>query len=168
MSDIFISYASEDRDRVRSLAHALEKKGWSVWWDRRVPAGKSFDEVILEALKKARSVIVVWTNNSVQSTGVKNEARNGLRRGILFPVMLLNEVKIPPEFEQLQAARLIDWQPNREHAGFDRFVQGLAQVIGAPSNDDGHQSAAAEDREPVPARSGEDRPNPSTVSDRSK
>ena len=43
MSDIFISYASADRDRARLLADALAQKGWSVWWDRTIPPGKEFD-----------------------------------------------------------------------------------------------------------------------------
>ena len=34
MSHIFLSYASEDRERVRPLAEALSQQGWSVWWDR--------------------------------------------------------------------------------------------------------------------------------------
>lgn len=133
MSDIFISYASEDKSRVQALARVLEQKGWSVWWDRRIPAGKSFDEVIHEALKSARSVVVVWTKTSVKSTWVKNESRSGLRRNILFPVMLLEEVEIPLEFEHLQAAHLMDWQPRQEHAGFEQFVDDLIGVIGAPA-----------------------------------
>lgn len=133
MSDIFISYASEDKSRVQALAQALEQKGWSVWWDRRIPAGKSFDEVIHEALKNARSVVVVWTKTSVKSTWVKNESRSGLRRNILFPVMLLEEVEIPLEFEHLQAAHLMDWQSRQEHAGFEQFVHDLARLIGLPT-----------------------------------
>ena len=31
MSDIFISYAREDRPRVEHLAAALEQCGWAVW-----------------------------------------------------------------------------------------------------------------------------------------
>ncbi|MDH3672109.1 MAG: TIR domain-containing protein [Gammaproteobacteria bacterium] len=34
MSDIFISYASEDRERAKALAAALQAQDWSVWWDR--------------------------------------------------------------------------------------------------------------------------------------
>ncbi|MDF0674860.1 MAG: toll/interleukin-1 receptor domain-containing protein [Nitrospira sp.] len=134
MSDIFISYASEDRERVKSMAHALERKGWSVWWDRRIPTGRSFDEVIEEALDAAKAVVVVWTKASVNSTWVKNEARKGMRRGVLFPVLLLEEVKIPLEFEHLQAAHLMDWRSGKAHAGFDQFLEDLDGFIGTSSS----------------------------------
>jgi formylglycine-generating enzyme required for sulfatase activity len=132
MSDIFISYASEDRDRVKSLAHALERKGWSVWWDRRIPVGRSYDEVIEEALDASKAVVVVWTQTSVKSQWVKNEAREGLSRRVLFPVMILEQVKIPLEFRDVQAAHLMDWQPEQDHAGFDQFLDDLGRVIGVP------------------------------------
>lgn len=154
MSDIFISYSSEDKNRVQALARALERKGWSVWWDRRIPAGKSFDEVIHEALKAARSVVVVWTKTSVKSTWVKNESRSGMRRGVLFPVMLLDEVEIPLEFEHLQAAHLMDWQPDQDHAGFDQFIDDLTGVIGAPVISTAQPSPVKPSQEPssVPMR----------------
>jgi len=43
MADIFISYASEDRQRAGALAETLGARGWSVWWDREIPLGQSFD-----------------------------------------------------------------------------------------------------------------------------
>ena len=156
MSDIFVSYASEDKGRVQALAHALERKGWSVWWDRRIPAGKSFDEVIHEALKNTRSVVVVWTKASVKSTWVKNESRNGLRRNILFPVMLLDEVEIPLEFEHLQAAHLMDWQSEQDHAGFDQFIDDLAGVIGPPVTQ--RQASPVSSAKPTPEPEKEPRP----------
>lgn len=52
MSDVFLSYAAEDRERVERLAWALAELGWSVWWDRDIPAGKTFDAVIEEALTR--------------------------------------------------------------------------------------------------------------------
>ncbi len=161
MSDIFISYASEDKGRVQALARALERKGWSVWWDRRIPAGKSFDEVIHEALKTAKSVVVVWTKTSVKSTWVKNESRSGMRRGILFPVMLLDEVEIPLEFEHLQAAHLMDWQPDLEHAGFDQFIDDLAGVIGPPVTSSAQPKIVTPSEESASARV-ESKPEPET------
>ncbi len=151
MSDIFISYASEDRQRVQILAQALEKKGWSVWWDRRIRTGGAFDEVIQKALGAAKSVVVVWTESSIKSTWVKNEARKGMRREILFPVMLLDEVEIPLEFEHLQAAHLMDWQPDQGHAGFDQFIDDITQLIGTPTNSVIQQPPATRSQEPPPA-----------------
>jgi len=56
MADIFISYSRKDLSRVRVLADALSAHGWSVGWDRRIPTGRTFDQVIAEALGSARCV----------------------------------------------------------------------------------------------------------------
>jgi hypothetical protein len=77
MSDIFMSYASKDRPWVLRLVRALERHGWSVWWDRAIPPGKSWDQVIEEALDAARCVIVVRLQTSVGSDWVKIEAVKG-------------------------------------------------------------------------------------------
>ena len=53
MAEIFISYASENRERARGRAEAFGARGWSVWWDREIPLGKSFDQVIEKALGEA-------------------------------------------------------------------------------------------------------------------
>src|SRR5262245_22443416 len=44
MSDIFISYEREEQRVARKLAVALEKEGWSVWWDPKLRTGEHFDD----------------------------------------------------------------------------------------------------------------------------
>ena len=39
MADVFLSYSSKDKDRVQPLVRALEREGWTVWWDRKTCAG---------------------------------------------------------------------------------------------------------------------------------
>ena len=70
MNDIFISYANSDRAAAQQLADALEALGWSVWWDREIPFGKPFDQVIEEAVNAARCVIVLWAKESVRGRGL--------------------------------------------------------------------------------------------------
>ena len=67
MADIFISYARVDRERAQALASALDGEGWTVWWDRDIPPGRTFDDVIEEALGAAKCVIVLWSRDSVRS-----------------------------------------------------------------------------------------------------
>ena len=68
----FISYAREDRDRAAKLAVALEARGWSVWWDPKIQAGQSFDEIIERELAAADCVVVLWSKHSIASEWVKN------------------------------------------------------------------------------------------------
>lgn len=118
MSDIFISYARADKDRAELLAEAFSRQGWSVWWDREIPPGKSFDETIENALNSARCVIVLWSKDSVSSRWVKTEAAEGAARGILVPV-LIDKVRIPLEFKRIEAADLFDWRGDSPHSEFD-------------------------------------------------
>jgi hypothetical protein len=67
MADVFVSYASEDRERVAPIVEAIEQAGFSVWWDRRIGLGSSFDREIERELESAGCVIVVWSNRSVDS-----------------------------------------------------------------------------------------------------
>lgn len=133
MSDIFISYKSEDRPRAKIIAEALELHGYSVWWDRVIPPGKTFDQVIEKALDSAKCVIVLWSKMSITSDWVKNEAREGVRRHLLVPV-LIDDVKIPFEFKHIQAAQLIDWQGALSNPEFDLLLKSVGQILGKPSS----------------------------------
>ena len=131
MSDIFISYARTDRDRAQALAGALEQQGYSVWWDPHIPPGKTFDEVIEEALDNTKCVVVLWSKDSVKSDWVKTEAEEGKQRKILVPA-LIDKVKIPLAFRRIHAADLTKWQPNTPHSEFDSLLKAISEIVGPP------------------------------------
>ncbi|HEX6801366.1 MAG TPA: toll/interleukin-1 receptor domain-containing protein, partial [Candidatus Binatia bacterium] len=108
MKQIFISYASKDRERARVIAAALGGHGWDVWWDREIPLGKAFDEIIEKAIAEAKCVIVLWSAASVASEWVRNEASEGKRRGILVPVFI-EQIEAPLAFRSLNGADLSAW-----------------------------------------------------------
>jgi hypothetical protein len=105
VSDIFLSYARADKHRAELFAELFARQGWSVWSDREIPPGRSFDETIEYALNSARCVVVLWSQDSVSSRWVRTEAAEGLARGILVPV-LIDQVPIPLEFKRVEAADL--------------------------------------------------------------
>jgi hypothetical protein len=75
MGEIFLCYKSEDETRAKIITEALVRQGYSVWWDRIIPPGKTYGEVIEEALDPAKCVIVLWSKESVKSDWVKNEKK---------------------------------------------------------------------------------------------
>jgi hypothetical protein len=129
MADIFVSYANEDRDRAKVVAVALEHSGWSVWWDREVAIGRTWDETIEEEIEKARSVVVLWSPRSVTSDWVKNEARDAKSRGILIPA-LIEPAKLPLEFRHIQTADLTGWGPDKPSPEFEKLLAGLRRLLG--------------------------------------
>ena len=133
MADIFISYASEDRERAGRLASVLESCGWSVWWDRKIVTGQAFDEVIERELEAATCVIVLWSRDSIGSEWVKNEAAVAAERGVLVPA-LIDRVKLPLEFRRRQTADLVGWDGNTGHEGLQALCNGVAAKV-APSKD---------------------------------
>ncbi len=106
MSDIFLSYASEDAARVRELADGLTELGWSVWWDDRIRAAAEFDDAIERELDSAACVVVVWSRSSVSSGWVRAEAGAANDQGKLVPVRFDSDVIPPLRFRQLNAATL--------------------------------------------------------------
>lgn len=132
MADIFISYASGDRDFAKSLAGALEGEGWSVWWDRTILPGKTFDKAIEQALDEAKAVVVVWSSSSVRSDWVKEEIADAARKGVLIPAMIEN-VTIPLGFKRFQAADLSGWNADTSDPEFRNLVKAIDEIITRPS-----------------------------------
>jgi formylglycine-generating enzyme required for sulfatase activity len=133
MSDIFLSYAHEDEDRVRPIVQQLESQGWSVFWDRNIPPGKSWDEYIEQHLEAAHCVVVAWSKNSVNSRYVLAEAEEGKNRNILVP-LLLDEVKLRLGFRYIQAADLKKWNNDASLPQFKACIDAISAFVPKPVN----------------------------------
>ena len=135
MSDIFLSYKSEDREKAQKIAQAIEKMGYKVWWDRVIPPGRTFDDVIEEELNAANCIVVLWSEESVKSEWVKTEASEGNKRKILVPVKI-EDVTPPLAFRRIQAAKLTDWDGTSHHHEFDLLIQSVGNILGKPASMD--------------------------------
>lgn len=134
MADIFVSYASEDRNKVSKLVEAFEQQGWSVWWDRHIPHGQNYHQVIEQSLAVAKCVVVVWSRNSIESEWVLNEASEARKRRIIIP-LLFDNVNVPLEFRHLQTADLLTWKGRLPDSGIDQLLHSIGAVLGRSSAD---------------------------------
>lgn len=153
MSDIFLSYADEDKSRAKQLADSLGRQGWSVWWDKKIPPGQSFDTVIQKALDGARCVVVLWTAHSTSSHWVKTEAAEGARRGILVPA-LMEKVDLPLEFRRIQSADLTAWQGEDSKGDYADFLLAIGNLLDTPPEIDSFTEPVEKKATPAPDETG--------------
>lgn len=128
MADIFISYSSEDKTIVQQIAGLLEKRGWSVWWDRQIPIGQNFDNVIESELNESKCVLVIWTKKSVASEWVKSEAAEAASKKKLVPV-ILEEVTLPLSFKRVESAMMVGWNGEDDHPELNILYQSISNIL---------------------------------------
>ena len=135
MTDIFVSYSRKDREIVRQLIPILEAQGWSVFWDPSIEPGRRWDDLISKTLHDARCIVVCWSQNSVLSSWVKDEAGIGRDREALVPVSI--DGALPPlGFRQIQTAFLDPNSGGITGSHLDQLLSAVRRMLGASASDD--------------------------------
>ncbi|MBI1399964.1 SUMF1/EgtB/PvdO family nonheme iron enzyme [Hyphomonas sp.] len=140
MAAIFLSYSRADRPKAQVFAEALTAEGFSVWWDKVLRAGQTYDEVTEGMLRDADVVVVLWSAVSVKSKWVRTEATLGQRTSVLVPAMI-EDAERPIMFELTQSADLIGWDGDRSDVRWQEFVADIRRAA---------EQAAASDSKPAP------------------
>lgn len=85
---IFISYSHQDSDLATNIEFALKRIGHHPFRDERLSAGDDFPHVLEREIRRAHTVLVLWTRHSVRSKWVAEEASLAARMGTLCPVSI--------------------------------------------------------------------------------
>ncbi len=141
MADIFLSYSHTDRPAAERLAEALQKAGYSVWWDNRLAGGTAFLPEIEKELLSARCVVVIWSVRSVKSEWVLDEADTGKRAGKLVPVRV-DLAPAPLGFRQLHEINLEDWVGSNDPLPAD-LASSIKRLVHRRGNVDEVEAAGA-------------------------
>jgi tetratricopeptide (TPR) repeat protein len=96
-----------------------------VWWDRRIKGGGEFGAEIEEALNAADKIIVLWSERSIKSAWVRDEAGVGRDTRRLVPATL-DGTPAPIGFRQFQTVDLSKWK-GRSAA---REIRELLEAVG--------------------------------------
>jgi hypothetical protein len=123
MTDIFFSYSSADRERVRPIRDALAAQGFEVFWDQQVPAGMDWDTWIRQHLIKSKCAMAFWSATSVSSDNVRHEAMVAKQQGKLISVLLepLTAEQFPMGLYAQQAANLSGWSGDYDNDQWRKF-----------------------------------------------
>lgn len=137
---IFLSYAHEDRDRVRKVYARLRKNNWDPFFDTEsIVGGEHWPLRVREAIKESDFFAIFLSQNSVAKNG-NNEIREALERwkehvedDIFIIPLRIEECKSPSELGPFQRIdlRKRDWWAKLNHAiheGIKRREERAKQV----------------------------------------
>lgn len=131
MATVFLSYDHDDAERAAPIAAAFEKAGHSVWWDRHIHGGAQYNDEIEAAVEEADAVVVLWSERSVRSTWVRDEAAEGRDQNKLVPV-LIDAVKPPMGFRQFQAIDCTRSNRTPSGSSLQQILDSIDKIGGAP------------------------------------
>jgi tetratricopeptide (TPR) repeat protein len=142
MARVFLSYSRQDQAKAKGIATALERHGHEVWWDRHLEGGSRYASEIEGELKRADAVVVLWSQASVQSPWVQDEASEGRNSGRLVPV-IIDDSQPPLGFRQFQAIDLSQWSGRSGAKVLDAVQRAILTTIGKKGS---HTEAPAKPR----------------------
>jgi hypothetical protein len=132
MTDVYLSYAREDRESVRLLSEMLQFEGWDVWMDPSDPSAATSAAIDMK-LGSAGAILVLWSGYSRHSEYVRSEAATGLYKNKLIQVSL-DGLGAPGPFDQVSVLQLRGWAGERDHPEWRRITEAVRLYSGAPGS----------------------------------
>ena len=142
---LFISYSRGDQPAAMPLIRALEQYGYAVWWDGLLEGGDNFLPTTQAALENADAVVVLWSQTSIESHWVRDEATVGRDRRRLVPLSIDGSMA-PLGFRQFQLIDITNWNGKPAAPEFRRVTSAIAAVSGAPPAAGSTRNAAGSTR----------------------
>lgn len=92
--ELFISYASEDKETANAVCTALEEAGISCWIaPRNVPPGFLYGEAIIEAIANSKVLVLVFSSHSNKSSIVIRELERAVIRNMIILTFSIEHVE---------------------------------------------------------------------------
>lgn len=128
---VFLSYSRGDRAKALKIIAALEASDMRVWWDGMLEGGDAFAHSTESALETADAVVVLWSETSIQSHWVRDEATRGRDRGRMVPISL-DGAQPPLGFRQIHYVDLSKWRGKVAAPEFAELLRAIRTTAGAP------------------------------------
>jgi TolB-like protein len=130
-NSVFLSYSRADQKCALIIIGILESQGYSVWWDGLIPGGDRFGQTTSDALEAAGAVMVLWSQTSIASHWVHDEAARGRDRRCLVPLSI--DGSAPPlGFRQFQYLDISPEPLKADSPTMQRALRSIADLMGRP------------------------------------
>lgn len=116
--DVVISYSRRNREIADRFAVLLRERGLAVWYDRMIKTGSDWRDEIARSIAGARSLVVLFSEESNESDELKKELAIADRRGLLI---------IPVRIENIEPLGLFEYELARRQ-WFDAYDDWRSQL----------------------------------------
>ena len=149
-AEVFVSYSSQDRDRVMPVVQHIRKSGISVWVDEgNIHAADLWSEQIVQAIADSRIMVVMLSEKSTDSHNVIKEVMlSSEQKKILLPVYL-EPAEIPAKLQyQLAGIQHLELYGQHGEQALNDLITGLKKRgVSGNTNFDQQQSTSVKRHE---------------------
>ena len=144
--DVFISYASQDKNVADAVCKALEKAGVTCWIaPRNVTPGDFYAESIVHAIDSAKVAVLILSRHTADSKHVLREIERASSKRHPVVTLRTDTAALPAGLEYfLNTSQWLDASATGFHKALPKLVEAVRNAL--------LQSAAAERVQPVIAR----------------
>lgn len=132
---VFISYSTKDKTTADAICHVLEQNNLECWIaPRNITSGKNYVSEIINGLKIAKIVVLVFSKNAQNSSYVKNEIENAFSNN--KPILSFNiDETLPSESMEyyLKINHWLDAYPEPEKK-FETLIKDALKLCNEESN----------------------------------
>jgi hypothetical protein len=98
--DVFISYAAEDKTIADAVCAVLEQRSIRCWIaPRDVSAGADYASAIVDAIREAKVLVLVFSSHANESPHVRREVERAVSNGIAILPFRIEDVLPSPSLE---------------------------------------------------------------------
>ena len=136
-ADVFISYSSNDQDRVVKLADKLRTAGVSIWVDESgIGAATLWSKEIAGAIKGCKVLVLMVTPNSVKSKNVVKEVSLASEQNKQILPVILEPTQIPEALEyHLAGIQHLDVDGMSASESSEEILPALQRLVGMESEE---------------------------------
>jgi len=128
-TEVFVSYSSQDYERVMPLVDRLRSAGVAVWVDEgNIDAATLWSESIVEAIAECRVLIMMVSSHSTDSHNVVKEVMIASESKKTILPIYLESADIPAKLKyQLTGIQHLEWFDGGNDEVFETLKDGLAK-----------------------------------------
>jgi hypothetical protein len=118
--DVFISHSTKDKQTADAVCAVLESKSIRCWVaPRDIQPGADWGESIIEAIRGARVMVLIFSKNANESVQIKREVERAIHHGLII---------IPLRIQDILPSGALEYSISTSH-WLDAFVPPMEQHL---------------------------------------